>query len=321
MNISTKFAMLFATILVGGYFAWIHLGQGNERSEKSNTAPSGGGNHSFSPLPKVAGSGVAPTSNQRQFAHVDGSPMPTWAKWSTSDNLKMLYDERRNTVSGDPAAAFYLYNILRECIFITSGGHEKSRERTLRGKFSPDIEAARLAAFEGIWRKCAGFENMPMNKANEEQDELAAIGERNGSIQFAARKIALSNREKDPNFDAKVFALLETGDTTVLFELSRFAATSAELSRLGGDKIAASQNALLQAWQMAVCDAGYDCQNLLLPNFCMENGVCTAIDYADGVRLTALSPVEYEIANQLRFKIGNAIRSKEWATLGFRRPK
>ncbi|MEQ1515542.1 MAG: hypothetical protein ABL931_03530 [Usitatibacteraceae bacterium] len=315
----TKVAGLVAAVVIVGYFAWGQFGRDTARPESGNPSSAATGNGK-STLPQTSRDGSASEMKPGQVANVQRLPGSSWANWSTRDNLKALYDEKRNTVASDPEAAFYLHGILRNCVFLTHDGNAKSRERNLRGKYSPDIEAARQAMFERLWSKCAGFEQMAMATVEGELKEFAAIGEKNGNSQFAAREIARSSRSNDPNFGAKVISLLETGDATVLWELAPLALNNQVLKKLGGDSLGASQNALMQAWQMAACDAGYDCQNILVPSFCISAGACTATDYAEGVRMTALSPTEYEIANQLRFKIGNAIRSKNWSSLGLRPP-
>lgn len=253
---------------------------------------------------------------------IDSNRIPPsfWVTYSQGADFKKIYDENRNNASSDREAAYFLHGILRNCAHITFGGKDKARERLLVGKFSRDIENMRRATFERVWNQCAGFENVPSETISDEMKSLESIGEQNGNLQFAARKMARIARGKDVNdagLDTQVMTLLETRDPAVLWELSSFAASRPTLKKIAGDIGIPTQEVLSKAWAMAACDAGYDCQNIVLPGFCIANGICAASDYAEAVRLSVLSPIDYEMANQIRLKIADALRANEWSRLGF----
>ncbi len=293
-----------------------------------NVAPSAGKN--ISPLRALEKSGAfvqnrppitSPVTDEKlpSAAALNPSAKSIWADYAAQTDLKKFFDQNFDLSKIDPNASYHLKQIMMSCLLLTHDGKENAQMRLLNGTYPIDAKEARKKTFERLWTQCAGFEIAPAEKLLALRAALEDDGKKLGSPQFAAEKLGAERAtgKENPDFNKRAVALLETNDTTVLWQLANVASANQALKTIAGDIGQVSNETVSEAWAMAACDAGYDCQGQMAPFYCMTRGICNSAGYSDIVQTAVLSPTDFAIANQIKVKILEALRTRNWTALGF----
>lgn len=320
-KIPASFALLAVPCIGLAIYLLNSYGSENEASlARKNTSHSKDAEKSGAltkPQPAITS---AVTAEKLPFAAaLDPSANSTWANYAAKTDLKKFFDQNLALSKTDPNAAYHLKRIMMSCVLITHDGKENAQMRLLNGTYPIDAKEARKKTFERLWTQCAGFGATPTETLSALAAELEDDGKKLGSPQFAAEKLGAERAtgKENPDFNKRAVALLETNDTTVLWQLANVASANQALKTIAGDIGEVSNETVSEAWAMAACDAGYDCRGQMAPFYCMTRGICNSAGYSDIVQTAVLSPTDFAIANQIKVKISEALRKQNWTALGF----
>ena len=248
-------------------------------------------------------------------------PMTDIARlYETAPDQRALFDQLDRSASTE--APYFAAKILRRCIEVSKVGlKELLASFPSRYPSTASPVAVREEAYRKIHVPCKGFEGRPATI--EEITEHVKEGARRGDPRSLAQAIAQRRPDDKSDPMSSAAKLIDTGDPYVLSELRGFLVQAAVGNgNVGGLPLTESDRAAaFLAWSMIACDHGLDCgpdSNQLLTS-CAFDGRCGLGSVEDLMRNAWSADTQYRTALELRPRILEALRAKDYASFGIRR--
>ena len=262
-----------------------------------------------------------PTPVARSSSSTASAAAPTdfARRFQAATDYRELLDELSQSSSAE--APYFIARILTRCADVSRYGFNEIVTRFGIETASGPAETlnARMEAFRKMKQPCAGLEGRRFSA-----DQIS--GKRREGIDRAdprslAQALGAGEVEAGTDPIALAASLLERNDPLILNELSTYLAGAGHGVRMiGGQPLDPGDfRAAEFAWKMMSCDFGFDCgpDSDLVREGCAYSAICGMGSYEDLIRNGfARDEREYRRALEFRAKILDALRRKDYASLG-----
>ncbi len=351
------FGLAFAAVVLGGAML-LRGGKDGTQQGASSAANWADGGERQSPEVVLRISPGAPATPRPKLTGTASKVSPLMREANGAGVFKPIYERLKVSAARTPEENCVLAEMLRMCRErpavpgepVPAGpvnveelrAQSKARFLASISEKDPTREKRFKAWSQGSGNKCEGLENLKVTDAEirELLDKAAADGDPKARARVIERDLWAPLAGPDgmmrlgPDFklpsisEAQLDALREiarSNDPSALTIAGRILASTMEnlTIRAGPQEQNIDPQAFYDAWNLAACDAGYDCgaNNGQVLFACYGQGNCEASDLRDVLFFYRNSPQQSQRVAEYQAQIARAVQTGDWSWFQFVRAR